>query len=221
MLKKFLTRQSNDLPAPLRSGDHIASSMNVANTLTTAGAGTLLVNHVCSNLLIRSGPVGAVADTTPTAAAIINSLNQVLSGGASAGDAWVLRYQNTTAQILTLTAVDVSVVVTNPTINASSVKDFLCTLQNSTPQAVVAGVGTTNGNKILTGFTDAQLATISPGMLVTGTGIGASAKVVGVGNAQVTVDVNSSATVVAGAGSGVTVTFNPWVSMYGIGQGLL
>lgn len=220
---KYLVRDAYNpgIPRPLASNDLVASSLNVSNTLTTAGAGTVTAALITKNLIIRSGPVGAVADTTDTASAIIAAIP-----GCMAGDAWVLRYQNTTAQILTMTA-GTGVTVTNPTVNASSVKDFLCTVDNATPTSVVGGVGTTNANKILSGFTEAQMALITPGMLVTGTGIGASAKVVGVntgnivGTGCITVDVNSSATAAAGASTGVTVTFAPAVSVYGIGQGLL
>lgn len=218
---KFLVRDQSQSGMPRLMGvnDLVASSLCVLNTLTTAGAGAVTAALLTKNLVIRSGPVGAVADTTDTATAIIAALNSTY-GSVSAGDAWVLRYVNTTGQVLTMTA-GAGVTVTNPTVNASSVKDFLCTVDNATTQTVVASVGTTNGNKILTGFTDAQLSLITSGMLVTGTGIGASAKVVGVGNGQVTVDVNSSATAVAGASTGVVVTFSPRVSVYGIGQGLL
>lgn len=215
-IRKFLTSGTNgEMPRILNTGELWGHNEVVGGSLTTAGAGALLSAILANNIINRTGPTGAVADTTDSADAIIAAT------GMQTGNSYRMRYVNNVAYALTITAPDVTVVVTNPTVNASSVKDFLITAVNASRQAVVAAVGTTNGNKILTGFTDAQLALITPGMLVTGTGIGASAKVVGVGNAQVTVDVNSSATAAAGAGTGVTVTFNPNVTILGIGQMLL
>lgn len=221
MLSKTLVRDQSQggIPRQIAPNDLVACSLNTSNTLTTAGAGSLTAALLTKHLLIRSGPGGAVDDTTVTAAAIIAALG-ASNGSCNAGDAWVLRYVNTVAQVITIVG-GTGVTVTNETVNASSVKDFLITVTNATTQSVVGGVGTTSGNKILTGFTEAQLALITPGMSVTGTGIGASALVVGVGNGQVTVDVNSTATAAAGAATGVVVTFSPRVAIYGIGQGLL
>lgn len=215
-MKTFLTSGTNgEFPRLIGTGELYGMNEIVGGSLTTAGAGALLSAILANNIINRTGPTGAVADTTDSADAIIAAT------GLKTGGSYRCRFVNNVAFAITITAPDATVVVTNPIVNASSVKDFLITAVNATRQTVVPAVGTTNGNKILTGFSDAQLALITPGMLVTGTGIGASAKVVGVGNGQVTVDVNSSATAAAGAGTGVTVTFNPNVTILGIGQMLL
>lgn len=192
-------------------GDLLGAAESIS-ALATAGAGTLTGAVLAANILNRTGPTGAVADTTDTASNIIAAVP-----GCSQGDSWRLRYINTVAFAITVTA-GTGVTVTNGVVNASSVKDFLVQVTSAAPQSVARAVLTTSGNKILTGMTQAETDRVSIGQLVTGTGIGASAKVVGIQpGIGVTVDVNSSATTT----TGVVVTFSPSVQITGLGQGLL
>lgn len=203
----------NRMVRQVAQGDLLGAAETIAS-LTTAGAGTLTGALLANNILNRTGPTGAVADTTDTASLIIAAVPN-----ANSGDSWRLRYINTVAFAETVTA-GTGVTVTNGVVNASSVKEFLIQLTNATPQSVVPNCQTTNGNKIITGMRQSQTDLITPGMLVTGTGAGASAKVVGVQpGVGVTVDVNSSATTTLATPT--TLTFSPSVLITGLGQGLL
>jgi hypothetical protein len=53
-------------------GDVLNTSEVVA-TLATAGAGAVTAAMLAANVLNRTGPGGAVADTLPTAAQLINA----------------------------------------------------------------------------------------------------------------------------------------------------
>lgn len=189
----------------------LLGAKEVITTLTTAGAGALTGAILATNILNRTGPTGAVADTTGTATEIIAAIP-----GAESGDSYRFKFINTVAYAITVTA-GTGVTVTNGVVNASSVKDFLVQLKCATPAVVVPGCVTTNASKVITGMTAAQTATLGIGQLVTGTGIGASAKIVGIQHGVgITVDVNSSATA-----TGITVTCAPEVVITGLGQGLL
>ena len=178
--------------------------------LTTAGAGALTGAILNSNIINRTGPGGAVADTLDTAPAIIAAI-----GTVNHGDSWRIRYINTVAFAITWTGVT-GVTVTNGIVNASSVKDFLMTIVNATAQSIAA-CSLTNTSAIVTGMTAAQTAAISPGQLVTGTGITGGTTVLSVQpGIGFTLSANATAT-----GSLVAVTFNPVVTCVGLGQGLL
>ncbi len=195
---------------PVSIGDLLGAA-EIITSLATAGAGTLTGAILATNILSRTGPTGAVADTVDVATNIIAAIPK-----ASSGDSYRLRYINNVAYAITVTAAT-GVTVTSGVVNASSVKDFLVQITNATPQSVVPGCVTTNSSKIITGMTQAQTDAISIGQLMTGTGAGSGAKVVGIQpGIGVTVDVNSSATA-----TGITMTFSPTVSITGLGQGLL
>jgi hypothetical protein len=201
----------NDAAFPRRAaqGDLMGLAEIVA-TLATVGAGALTGALLASNILSRTGPAGAVADTVDTASNIINAV-----GNGATGDTWRLRYINNVAFAITVTGVT-GVTVTNGVVNASSVKDFLLTLTCATPQAVVVG-NTTNASAVVTGLTAAQTATLGVGQLVSGTSISGGTTILsiqpGVG---FTMSANATAT-----GVNVALTANPTVSILGLGQGLL
>jgi hypothetical protein len=77
------------------------------------------------------------------------------------GATWRLAYINNVAFALTLTAPDTSVVVTSPTVNASSVKEVLVTIVNGTPQQQIGNCSTTNGSAVVTGMSAAQTSSYS------------------------------------------------------------
>jgi hypothetical protein len=193
-----------------QSQGDLAGAAEVVSTLTTAGAGALTGAILATNILSRTGPGGAVADTTDTAANIITAI-----GNGQAGDTWRLRYINNVAFALTVTGVT-GVTVTNGVVNASSVKDFLLTLTNATPSSVAVGT-TTNASAAVTGMTAAQTALISPGQLVSGTGIAGGTTVLAV-NPGVGVTLSANATT---TGTLVALTFSPTVTVLGLGQMLL
>lgn len=71
-------------------------------TLTTVGAGTLTAALLGGQIITRSGPTGAFADTFDTAALITAALSGNVPGFG--GAAWLVTYYNTTAYVGTLTA---------------------------------------------------------------------------------------------------------------------
>ena len=195
-------------------GDLLGANEVVA-TLTTAGAGALTGVLLASNILSRTGPAGAVADTLDTPANIISAVKGPTSNSPNAGDTWRLRYINNVAFAITVTGVT-GATVTNGVVNASSVKEFLVTLVNATPLRNAVAT-TTNASKTVTGMTQADTDNITTGMLVTGTGITGGTKVAAVvPSSGVLLDTNAIASTV-----GVVLTFSPVVTVLGLGQGLL
>lgn len=187
------------------------------STLATVGAGALIGSLLASNILSRTGPVGAVADTVDNPNSIIAAVSGTAGGGGSpqVGDTWRLRYINNVAFAVTVTGVT-GVTVTNGVVNASSVKDFLITLTNVTPASIVSA-STTNTSAVVTGLTQAQTAAISVGQLVSGTGISGGTTVLSV-QPGVGVTLSANATVTNALAA---LTFNPTVTILGLGQGLL
>lgn len=71
----------------------IGAGRPLATAITTVGAGTLTSAALVGGAITRSGPTGAFADTTATAA----QLNTTLGSGAAIGTSWFVEYKNTTA----------------------------------------------------------------------------------------------------------------------------
>ena len=193
-------------------GDVIGAAETLANSsLTTVGSATLTAAIITSGFCIRSGPTAGYADTTDTAANIIAALSTGLgSSSASPGDTFRFKFTNTVAFANTIAAgagVTLGILPTTE-VSASTTKDFLVTLTNTTPTSTVSA-NTTNGTKVITGMTEAQTAAVSVGMQVTGTGIGASAVVTSV-QSGVGVNVSVASTATASA---VAVTFSPTVTI--------
>lgn len=195
------------------------------STVSTAGAGTLTGANLLAGILVRTGPTAGFTDTLPDASAIISALiaNSQYSGsgaqtpnGVDVGTTFRLRYLNTVAYAGTLAA-GTGVTLSGSTgINASSVKDYLVRVNNGTPQAVLAG-NTTSSSTLVSGLSAAQLQSLSPGMNVSGTGIPSGAKVISANlNGNCVLSTAATAT-----GSLVALTFNPDVTIVGLGQGTL
>lgn len=206
------TVYDNGLERKQSIGDLVAAG-EYLGALATVGAGALTAPLLANTLINRTGPVGAVADTVATADAIVAAASG--SGPANNGDTWRIRYINNVAFAITVTGVT-GVTVTGGTVNASSVKDFLLTIVNSTPASIAVGA-TTNTSPVITGLTLAQTSAISVGQLITGTGIPAAATVIAV-NPGVGVTISANATATATL---VALTFSPVVTIQGIGQMLL
>jgi hypothetical protein len=200
----------------------------ILNALTTVGAGTLTGALLTSGIINRTGPVGGFTDTTDSAANIIAALiaqysyQQSPTNGISSGNAiqpgltFRLRYINTVAFAMTLAAGTGVTITANGNVNASSVKDYLLTVLNGTPQQVFAA-NQTSGSAVITGLTQFQTSLLSVGQLVTGTNIPGGASVISVQQGVgVTLSANATATLSLNA-----LTFAPSVSIVGLGQGLL
>lgn len=190
----------------------------VIGALATVGAGSLTAALLAGfSIISRTGPVGAYADTTDTAANIVGYLTGQGNGNSpNPGATFRLRIINTVAFINTFTA-GTGVTLSGVTaIAASSWRDYLITLTNTTPTSI-AVASTTNTSVAVTGMTSEETALITVGQLVTGTGIAANTKVAAVKpGIGVTLDTAATAT-----GSLVALTFSPTVSIAGIGGGLI
>lgn len=208
--------RDNGFVRDVNNGDVVAMG-EVIGALTTAGNGSLTAPLITSyTILSRTGPAAAYADTVATAADIVAGL-AVNGQTPNPGSTHRLRILNTVAFINTITT-NTGVTLSGVTaIAASSWRDFLVTLTNTTNSSI-AVASTTNASAVLTGISDTSLRLITPGMTVTGTGIAANTTVTGVNLTAGTVTVSNAATA---TGSLVAITFGPSVSIAGIGGGLL
>lgn len=194
-------------------GDVVGAG-EVIGTLSTAGDGTLTAALLTGySIISRTGPGADYADTTDTAANIIAAL-AVNAQTPVPGTTYRQRILNTVAKVNTYTAGTGVTLAGTTAIAASSFRDYLICLTNTTPQSIAAA-STTNGSAVVTGMTAAQTQLVSVGQLVTGTGIPGATKVISVQpGVGVTLSANATAT-----GSLVALTFSPTVTITGIGSG--
>lgn len=201
--------------ARANAGDTLMSQL-VPVTETTAGNVTLTAAEILSGWIQRSGPGAGFTDTWPTADSIISQMPDV-----QVGDCFQLIYQNTVAFAMTFAA-GTGIVSGTGTLNvaASVTRIYYHTVLSNKPQSILVG-SNTNASAVLTGFTAAQLATIMPGMGVTGTGIAANSVVLGVtgptnsGNgADGTVTLNNNCT---STNANIPFTFFPRIRLDAIG----
>lgn len=214
MLAKQMVRDAG-MPRQIAQGDIVGAAEGVGSALATIGAGTLLAALLVTNFLTRTGPTGAYTDTTDSAANIIAALQG--SNGIQAGDSYRFKYINTVAFAMTLAAgTGVTLVGGNTGVNASSVKDYLVRVTNSTPSATV--VGNTDGTTaVITGLDSTETSILSVGQGITGTGIAANSVIIGiVPGVSITLNNNTTA-----AGTNIALTSNPTLTITGLGQGLL
>lgn len=206
-------------------GDLIAGAETFA-ALATAGAGTLTAALLVAGLITRTGPTAGYTDTTDTATNIINAMvgnyNYTTAGtvGKPSGNAvqpgttFRISFINTVAYLMTLAAGTGVTLGSNVNCAASSVKDYLITVTNGTPQQVFAAT-TTNGSAVVTGLNMFQTSQLSIGQLVTGSGV--SGNIISITPGQsVTLSANASATA-----SNVAITFSPTVRIDSLGAKLL
>lgn len=208
--------RDNGFVRDVMPGDVVAEG-EVVGRLATAGDGALTAELLTGNtILSRTGPGGAYADTVATAADIIAAL-AVNGQTPMAGSTHRLRILNTVAFINTITT-NTGVTLSGTTaIAASSFRDFLIKLTNTTPTSIAVG-STTNANAVLTNLSQDELALVTPGMLVTGTGIAAATTVLGVNVTAGTITMSANATA---TGAMIALTFSPTVAIAGIGGGLI
>lgn len=201
-------------------GDIVASQDIIAAGPATVGNGTIVAANIAAGIITRTGPTGAYTDTTDTAANIIATIapynGLAKGGGVQPGASFRFRLINTVAFALTLAAGVGVTLGSNVNVAASSVKEYLLTILNGTPQTIQSATvdGTT---AVITGMTQGQTDQVSTGQLVSGTGISASTTVLSV---QPGVGVILSA-VTTIAGSAVQLTFSPRLRIDSLGQMLL
>lgn len=140
-----------------------------------AAAATLTAANILQGVLNRTGPGAGFVDTWPNADDIIAALEN-----PQIGDSWLLVYRNSVAFAMTFAA-GTGIVSGIGTLGcvASSTKIYLHTLLSTKRSTLLVG-NQVNATAILNGFTNAQIATIEPGMGVTGTNVAANSVVLGV-----------------------------------------
>ncbi len=116
----------------------IQPGLGAKTALGTVGAGAITAAMLISGLLMRTGPSGAYADTTPTAAVIVAALDN-----PQVGDSWDFIHVNGVAFACTLTAGDADVTLAGVTANAASkVRLYRITITNvGTPAVLITGIG--------------------------------------------------------------------------------
>jgi len=220
MLIKALTRD-NAMFRVANPGDTLATQESPF-AITTVGNGTLAAASLLASIINRTGPTAAYTDTTDTAANLMLALSipvspvglvTTASPLVQVGDTWRLRYVNTVAFAATI-AGGTGVTVTYPTVNASSVKDFLLTCTAGGEQTT-ATVSQTNGSAVLTGMSLQQTQLLSINQTVTGSGLS---------GIIISIQQGVGCTLSAAATSTLAInaaTFSPSFTMAGIGQSLL
>jgi hypothetical protein len=204
---------SNGLAQPATPGQPVLSQL-IPATNTTAGSATLTADQILSGHLQRSGPAAGFTDTWPSADSIVSAM--LAAGlGPQVGDQFRLIYQNTVAFAMTYAA-GTGIVTGTGTLNcaASSTRIYFHTLLATKPGTILVG-NTVNSGDTLTGFTAAQIATVMPGMGVSGTGIAASSYIIGVNPDTGVITLNSGG--VTADGSNIALTFFPRIRLDSIG----
>lgn len=166
----FIGGFMNGNPGPLPYLDQKGIASNV-----TVGNATLAVADICQGILNRTGPVGGFTDTFPNADDIIAAMQN-----PQKGDAFYFTYRNGVAQAMTFAA-GTGIVSGIGTLScaASSTKLYLFTVLATKRSTILVG-NQINATAIISGLTNAQIATIEPGMGVTGTNVQANTTVLGV-----------------------------------------
>lgn len=207
------------LQKQVAAGDKLASMEVIPATIVT-NAITITGSQLGSGMILRN-PTAAATDTIDSAANVIAAIQSGLgNSGLQPGTSWRCTWIVTTAFATTVQATaNTGVTVTRGTINASSTKDFLVTIVNGTPAQTFAAL-TTNASAVISGLTQAQLATLSVGMVVTNAvnGLqGTTISAINLAAGTVTLSGNANAT----SSTPVAISFSPVIKLEGIGQGLI
>lgn len=202
------------LQRQVQQGDVVCASQVVPATNATQNI-TVTAAMLLNQYLLRSNGA-AMADTLDTAANLVAGLNASANGGqVQNGTTFVVRWIVTTAFAVTVQATaNTGVTVNRGTVAASTAKDFLVTVVNSTPAQTYAGT-TTNASAVV-GLTSAQAATLSVGMIVTNAVAGLQGTTIiaiNISSGQVTMSGNANAT---NAAPGVAISFSPVVTLDGL-----
>jgi hypothetical protein len=234
-----LTGNIGAIEAPMYPGDLINTFELEPSSINNAAGVTYTSAQIVNQDLDRSGAV-AVSDTLPTAdqivKALIGSIN-LISPPANAlyGTlptqtvqlAWpanlnplmpgstfrrIIRSANTGVLTIAVQANSGVSLLGTTTIAATSWREYLFKILNSSPLVVIP-LSTTNANQNLTNVDPTLILNITVGMSVFGTGIGASAVVDAVQRDTGVIHVSVASTATA---DNVAVTFTPTVTVRGL-----
>lgn len=195
-----------------------AMSMAQPIANATAAGTTLSAQEITSGWIQRSNGGGAgFNDTWPSADSIIQAIPD-----CAVGDCWDLWYQNTVAFAMTFVA-GTGIISGTGTLNcaASVTRLYRHTILSNKPQSILVG-NNSNGTAILTGFSAAMLATIMPGMGVTGTNVQANAVVLGLNYGDGTTNASTGGQVTissncTGTNLNIPFTFFPRIRLDALG----
>lgn len=206
-------------PRQVQQGDVVCLAEQLP--ATSASNALTVTGQLLANSLIQSTETANATYTLDTAANIILALQAITNvANIQNGTSWRLRHINNAAFTVTYAVTaNTGVTVALPTINASSVKDFLITVTNGTPAQTFAAT-TVNATAVVAGLTQSQCALLSPGMIVTNAVAALQGTTILAVNATagtVTLSGNANATNT----TAVAVSFSPVVAVQGLGQGLL
>lgn len=227
MLARPLVGQGG-LYMPFGQGDILAAFESYPATIATQNIAAV-TGGMLLNTFLKRNPAGASADVLDTAANIVAALQAAFPGQIPNGLTWRHRVINLAAFALTYTATanTGSTVVANGVVNASSVKDFLCSVPVSTPVQTLA-LTTVNASAVLSlpvgtlinAYPPAGLAALAIGQIVTNAVAGLQGQtIIAINQAAGTVTLSGNAN--ATNATPVAVTFSPTFTFEGVGQGLL
>jgi hypothetical protein len=200
----------------LAGGDILALAEVMPATDTTNTNLTITAAFLLRGIILRN-PAGVSNENIDTAANLVAGMMAGLGmTGLEPGVSFRVRWVNQSANALTLVAAaNTGLTLTDATVLANGCKDVLFIVVNGTPARTVANVGATNASAVLTGFTDTDIANLSPGMIV----LNAVANLQG----QTILGVNLAARTVTMSGNAnatglISPQFSPRVNIHGIGS---
>lgn len=203
--------------ARLAEAGDLAVTNERIDTLTTAGAGTILAASIAAGILRRTGPGVGYTDTFDTATNILAALSGSPQFGfdAKQGVSWRFTFINGVAQAMTAAAGEGIQLGTNVNVAASVIRTYLLTVLNDTPRQAY-NVNTTNASPTVGGLTAAQLDTLSVGMMVSGAGITAGTLISAINRSAGTLTLSANASATA---TGVAQVYSPVINISGLFAG--
>lgn len=208
------------------AGDLVATNESVPATNT--GTAVTLTGALLALGMYLGSPASASTLTLDSAANIVASLapqfgynqNASLPAGTPTyqaipnGTSFRFKIIQSTANGATVAATaNTGVTVNRGSVAASSSRDFLITIVNGTPVQTV-NVNSTSGSATLGGFSQAQLAALSIGMIVTNSALNLQGQTItSINTAAGTVTMSGNANATA---TGTALTFSPVIVVDGL-----
>ena len=199
----------------LQSGDVLAGA-EVIPAATTGTAITLGAADLAKGIYLGN-PSGAATYTFDSAANIIAGLLAGIgSTGFQPGTTFRFRIINANGTNAITPAVTANTGMTINRANTVAVntsREFLISIVNGTPVQTIAGM-TTNASAVVSGFTQAQLQSLTIGMIVTNSVNGLQGTtIIGINIAAGTVTLSGNAN--ATSSTPVSITFSPVITVDG------
>ena len=200
-------------PGDLLCGkDPALPATDTTNTTFSYTAANILQNPV----YVRN-PAGVSTDTYPTADALISALMQGLgmANGVPAGLSFKFRIINLSANLLTgAVTANTGATMVRGNVLASTTKDFLIQITNGTPAQSFTNLTTVSGSAVVSGFTAAQIALLSVGMIVTNAVANLQGQtIIGINATALTVTMSGNANASAATN---TISFSPTYTITGL-----